>query len=78
MRYGGLGLSPLSPYKGENAHGTYLKLIRKAQLHCLKTAMLMTGRLCRSVSCMVRVLLHMLERPVSGCRPSLLEVTILR
>jgi len=26
---------------------------------------------------MVRVPLHMLERPVSGCRPSLLETTIL-
>jgi len=39
--------------------------------------MLMTVRLCRLVHYIVRVPLHMLERPVSGCRPSLLEPAIL-
>jgi len=39
--------------------------------------MLMTGRLCWSLHCMVREPLHMLERPVSGCSPSLLETAIL-
>jgi len=39
--------------------------------------MLMTGRLCRSVHCMVRVPLHMLERPVSGLRSSLLDPAML-
>jgi len=40
--------------------------------------MLMTGRLCWSVPYIVRVPLHLLERPVSGCRPSLLEPAILK
>jgi len=43
----------------------------------VSTEMLMTGRLCRSVHYMVRVLLHVLERLVSGCRPSLLEPAVL-
>jgi len=37
----------------------------------------MTGRLCPSVQCMVRVSQPILEKPVSGCRPSLLELAIL-
>jgi len=53
-----------------------LKLIGKAQLHCQGIGRNADDSAVLSVSALygtMRVLLHMLERPVSGCRHSLLE-----
>jgi len=56
---------------------TGLLIGKRSSTVWVSAEMLMTGRLCRSVHCMVGVPLHMPEKLVSGCRPSLLEPEIL-
>jgi len=52
-------------------------VLAKMMIVHVATEMLITGRLCWSVPYMDHVLSHMMERPISRCRPSHPERAIL-